>query len=64
MNITIAKILKHDFSKGSLNLFDSNGNAIYYETSDGDIADNRPKPNCNGKTVTIDGVEYELKEVD
>ena len=80
--MTIAKLLKHDFTKGSLNLFDtngnltyyenstghwskreynSNGNRIYYENSNGDIEDNRPKANC-GKTVTIDGIEYELKE--
>jgi len=41
--------------------FDSNGNKIYYEDSDGIIRDNRPKPNCSGKTVTIDRIEYELK---
>ena len=32
---TIAQLLKHDFDKGSLNLYDSNGNLIYYEISDG-----------------------------
>jgi hypothetical protein len=33
---TVAQILKHDFkSKGSLFLYDSNGNRIYYENSDG-----------------------------
>tara|TARA_R110000737_G_scaffold74301_2_gene103345 strand:+ start:85 stop:462 length:378 start_codon:yes stop_codon:yes gene_type:complete len=32
---TIAKLLKHDFNKGSLFLYDSNGNKIYYEGSDG-----------------------------
>ena len=100
--MTIAKLLKHDFKKGDLNLFnsngkviyledsngywykkeydtngntiyyeslngywykheyDTNGNKIYYENSSGVIRDNRP--NCNGKTVTIDGIEYELKE--
>ncbi len=120
---TIAKLLKHDFTKGSLNLFDTNGNLTYFEDSDGywyksvydtngkrtyfenskgswykseydtngneiyyesskgywvksefdsngketysensngTIRDNRPKANC-GKTVTIDGIEYELK---
>jgi len=41
--------------------FDSNGNEIYYENSKGTVSDNRPKENCNGKTVTIDGIEYELK---
>ena len=101
---TIAKILKHDFKKGHLRLYDSNGNVIYYEYSNGDwskreydskgnliyredsdgywfkseydstgkliyreysdgkITDSRPKAKCHGKTVTIDGVEYELKE--
>ncbi len=79
---TIAKLLKHDFTKGSLNIFDTNGNRTYYEGSNeywvkreydsngnqtyrenskGIIRDNRPKPNCGGKTVTIDGIEYELK---
>lgn len=34
---TIAQLLKHDFkSKGSLYLYDSNGNRIYIETSYGD----------------------------
>lgn len=32
---TIAEQLKHDFSKGSLHLYDSNGNEIYFENSDG-----------------------------
>jgi hypothetical protein len=33
---TIAQVLKHDFkSKGSLFLYDSNGNLIYRENSDG-----------------------------
>ena len=79
---TIAKLLKHDFTKGSLNLFDTNSNLTYYEGSNGywvkreydsncketyyenskgTVRDNRPKPKCNLKTVTIDGIEYELK---
>jgi hypothetical protein len=34
--MTVAQILKHDFkSKGSLYLYDSNGNCIYHEYSDG-----------------------------
>jgi len=34
--MTIAQILKHDFkSKGSLYLYDSNGNRIYFEYSNG-----------------------------
>jgi len=32
---TVAQLLKHDFSKGSLYLYDSNGNLIYYEESNG-----------------------------
>ena len=32
---TVAQLLKHDFKKGSLSLYDSNGNKIYYENSDG-----------------------------
>ena len=101
---TIAKQLNHDFKKGSLELYDSNGNEIYfensngywykreydsngniiyyenlegywykheydtngdeiyYEDSEGDIQDNRPKAKCNGKTVVIDGIKYELTE--
>lgn len=30
--MTVAQLLKHDFSKGSLNLYDFNGNLIYSET--------------------------------
>jgi hypothetical protein len=30
---TIAELLKHDFKKGVLSLYDSNGNKIYYEIS-------------------------------
>ena len=32
---TIAELLNHDFKKGSLCLYDSNNNLIYYEDSDG-----------------------------
>jgi len=36
MKTTVAQLLKHDFkSKGSLNLYDTNGNEIYYEDSSG-----------------------------
>ena len=31
----VAQLLKHDFSKGSLYLYDSNGNKIYFEDSNG-----------------------------
>jgi len=30
---TVAQLLKHDFDKGSLCLYDVNGNLIYYESS-------------------------------
>jgi len=34
--MTVAQLLKHDFkSKGLLDLYDSNGNCIYFEHSDG-----------------------------
>ena len=33
--MTIAKLLKHDFEKGDLRLYDSNGNETYHEDSDG-----------------------------
>ena len=32
---TIAEQLKHDFKKGALYLYDSNGNEIYFEDSNG-----------------------------
>jgi hypothetical protein len=40
--------------------YNSQGNVIYYENSEGCIIDNKPKPNCEGKTVVIDGVKYKL----
>jgi len=43
--------------------YDSDGNQIYYEESYGYVADNRPKPSCEGKIVEIDGKKYQLKEV-
>ena len=33
--MTIAQVLKHDFSKGNLYLYNSNGNCIYHEDSYG-----------------------------
>ena len=33
--MTVAQLLKHDFSKGSLSLYNNNGNRIYIEWSDG-----------------------------
>jgi len=32
---TVAQLLKHDFDKGPLYLYDANGNCIYYEYSTG-----------------------------
>jgi hypothetical protein len=32
---TVAQLLKHDFDKGPLYLYDSNGNIIYFENSSG-----------------------------
>jgi hypothetical protein len=43
--------------------YDSKGNEIYYENSDGEVIDNRPKGNCNGKVVEIEGKRYKLQEV-
>jgi hypothetical protein len=42
--------------------FDSNGNRIYFEDSDGEIVDKRPKP-CSDKVVEIDGIKYKLTAV-
>ena len=39
--------------------YDSKGNKIYFENSDGLITDNRPKP-CNNKVIEIEGVKYKL----
>jgi len=35
MKTTVAQLLKHDFDKGSLCLYDANGNDIYFEDSSG-----------------------------
>ena len=40
--------------------YNLNGREIYYENSNGKITDNRPT--ANSEAVTIDGIEYELKE--
>ena len=39
--------------------YDSKGKVIYYENSDGEIRDNRPKL-CQNKEIEIDGVKYKL----
>ena len=33
--MTVAQLLKHDFNKGNLYLYDANGNEIYYENLNG-----------------------------
>lgn len=43
--------------------YDSNGNERYFEDSNGNIEDNRPKPSCEGKVVEIDGKTYKLVEL-
>ena len=43
--------------------YDSFRNETRWESSDGDIIDNRPKSSCEGKIVEIDGKKYQLKEV-
>ena len=42
--------------------WDSQGNIIYHENSDGLIVDKRPKP-CEGKIVEIDGEKFKLVKV-
>jgi hypothetical protein len=44
---TVAQLLKHDFSKGSLYLYDSNGNRIYSENSNGYWFKRDYDSNCN-----------------
>ena len=39
--------------------YDSKGNEIYYENSEGEIIDDRPKP-CEGKEIVIEGIKYKL----
>ena len=39
--------------------WDSEGNEIYYEDSEGEIIDNRPKP-CEDSVVEIDDVKHKL----
>ena len=42
--------------------YNENNNEVYFENSYGTIIDNRPKK-FTDKVVTIDGVDYELKEI-
>jgi hypothetical protein len=46
--MTVGQLLKHDFkSKGSLYLYDTNGNRIYFENSDGYWVKYDYDSNCN-----------------
>ena len=40
--------------------YDSRGNVIYFENSDGHITDSRPKP-CEGKIVEFEGEKFKIK---
>jgi hypothetical protein len=42
--------------------YNSQGNRIYYEDSDGYIIDKRPKP-CEGKEIVIGGEKFKLVKV-
>ena len=42
--------------------YDSDGNRTYYENSNGEQI-GTPKAKHEGKVVTVDGVDYELKEI-
>ena len=42
--------------------YDSQGEVIYYEDSDGLILDYRPK-SCENKEIIIEGVKYKLTKV-
>ncbi len=57
---TIAGQINWDFkTNGSLEILDKRVKFIYYENSNGEIIDNRPKP-CQNKEIEIDGVKYKL----
>jgi hypothetical protein len=42
--------------------YDSKGNKIYFENSDGAIVDNRPK-SCENKEIVIGGEKFKLVKV-
>ena len=42
--------------------YDANGNRTYYENSNGKKL-GTPKAKHKGKVVTVDGIDYELKEI-
>ena len=54
-------IIYREFSNGRWAKceYDSQGNEIYYENSNGEIVDKRPK-SCENKVVEIDGEKFKL----
>jgi glucan-binding YG repeat protein len=55
---TVAQLLKHDFEKGSLRLYDSNGNKIYFEHSDGFWA--KREFDSNGNQIYYENSDGEI----
>ena len=57
-------LIYHEFSNGfwTKREYDSKGNEIYFENSNGKIIDNRPKPS-EDRVIEIEGVKYKLIEL-
>ena len=58
------KLIYLEFSSGywAKHEYDSQGNVIYFENSNGGIRDNRPK-SCENKEIVIDGEKFKLVKV-
>ena len=56
--MTVAQLLKHDFSKGSLHLYDTNDNRIYFENSDGYWS--KQEFDTNGKVIYYENSDGEI----
>ena len=58
------KLIYREFSSGFWVKweYDSKGSRIYFETSNGEIQDNRPK-SCENKEIVIDGEKFKLVKV-
>ena len=54
--------LELSFGYWSKREYDSQGKCIYFEDSDGEIEDNRPK-SCEGKIVEFEGEKFKLVKV-